>query len=597
MILGLVILLLVCSSGSVLCGAMGKYRYEQILPITCTGVVSVLFLCGVLDGLRYGIPLVLALACACWVCTGVLLWKRRNLGDFLRRVLTPGFFLWMAFVLFAMYYLPGKLFDRTDEFSHWGDVVKGMFYINQLSTSPAMESLFASYPPGLAVFEYFVAKVMAAAANTDFQEWYVYLGWQLLVFSVMMPFAAKLQLRKPVTMAAIGLILFASPSLIHAWIYSAVYADPALGVFLGAGMAMVAVSREKDRWYLLFTGSICVLLVLAKDVGLLFAVMLWVAFSVDLLVHRRREGWKKALVPMGAAGLCIVLPKLLWSCSILKNHVERNFSAPFDWPAFWQVLTGKDHTYRSVCWGNYWKAFAATGKEVGGFTIPAVYLVMLLLFLLISAVLIVVARKWERDLFPSVVITTTVSWVNCLLYIVGLGISYLFKFSQEEALELASFTRYLNIICLCLWLYLVYTGIRIFTEDFQQSRLLRIGVLCIALVMIPISNFRTCMTRSDVARSVEYRAPYQQVFQLARELVPAGTRILVINDDTMGIEVSCGLRPAYTDFYRQAQSLDGYDYILLLVDRVPPGVEESLFDSVAPGSLYVKTEGSYRRCG
>lgn len=289
MLIGLVLILFVLSSGSVLCAALGKSRYEQMLPITCIGVVVLLFLCGIADGLRYGTPLVLSLSLVCWICTGLALWKRKQLKDFLRRVFTPGFFLWMAFVLFAMYYLPGKLFDGTDEFSHWGDVVKGMFYLNQLSTAPAMESMFASYPPGLAVFEYFVVKVMSATAHTDFQEWYVYLGWQLLVFSVMMPFAAKLQLRKPVTMAAVGLILFASPSLVFVWIYSSVLADPALGVFLGAGMAMVAVNQEKDSWwYPLFLCGICVLLVLTKDVGLLFAVMLWIAFSVDWLIFHRR---------------------------------------------------------------------------------------------------------------------------------------------------------------------------------------------------------------------------------------------------------------------------------------------------------------------
>ena len=598
MILGLIIILFVLSSGSVLCAAMGKRRYEQILPITCTGVISVMFLCGIAEGLRYGIPLVLGLSLILWVCAGLVLWKRKQLKDFLRRIFTPGFFLWLAFILFALYYLPGMLFDRTDELSHWGDVVKGMFYFNQLSTAPAMESQFASYPPGLAVFEYLVTKVMSAAAHTDFQEWYVYLGWQLLVFSVMMPFTEKLRFRNPVTMAAIGLILFVSPSLIHIWIYSAVYADPALGVFLGAGMAMVAVNQEKDsRWYLLFLCCISVLLVLAKDVGLLFALMLWAAFSVDLLLCRRRSGWRKNLLSIGAVGVCIALPKLLWNGSILRNEVERNFSAPYDWPAFWQVLTGKDHTYRSDCWGNYWRAFVATGKEVGGITIPAVYLVMLLLFFLVCMVLLAVARKWERERFPSVVITGAVSWVNCLVYILGLGISYLFRFSEVEAMALESFNRYLNIICLCLWLYLVYTGVWIFSHRFQESRLFRIGVLCVALVMLPISNFKTCVTRSDVALSIESRAPYQHLFQLAREVVPAGERILVISDEAPLLEISYGLRPAYTDYYLDGHSPDSYDYLLLLTDRLPSGVEETLFDHVEAGSLYAKTEGRFIRCG
>lgn len=242
MVLGLALILFVLSSGSILCAAAEKQRYEQILPVTCVGVVAVLFLCGILGGLRYGITLVFLIALALWVCGAVILCRRRNLKEFLRRVFTPGFFLWAAFLAVAMYHLPGMLFCKTDEFSHWGSIVKGMFYFDQLSTAPVLESAFASYPPGLAVFEYFTAKVMAAAAHTDFQEWYVYLGWQSLVFSMMMPFTAKLRFRNPLMIAAVGLILFVSPSVLDVWIYSTVYADSALGVLLGAGLAMVTVN-------------------------------------------------------------------------------------------------------------------------------------------------------------------------------------------------------------------------------------------------------------------------------------------------------------------------------------------------------------------
>lgn len=598
MVLGLALILFVLSSGSILCAAAEKQRYEQILPVTCVGVVAVLFLCGILGGLRYGITLVFLIALALWVCGVVILCRRKNLKEFLRRVFTPGFFLWAAFLAVAMYHLPGMLFCKTDEFSHWGSIVKGMFYFDQLSTAPVLESAFASYPPGLAVFEYFTAKVMAAAAHTDFQEWYVYLGWQSLVFSMMMPFTAKLRFRNPLMIAAVGLILFVSPSVLDVWIYSTVYADSALGVLLGAGLAMVAVNEQKDsRWYLLFVCSICFLLVLTKDVGLLFAIMLWIAFSVDL--GARRSFRKKALVPISLAGISIALPKLLWNGSILKNHAVKNFGSAYDWAAFWQILTGKDHTYRGECWSNYWKELFATGQEFHGITIPSVHLMLLLIFLLICVVLIIVAWKWDRGLLRSVAITVAAAWINCLVYIVGLAISYLFKFSQPEAMELASFNRYLRIVHLSIWLYLVCTGAWIFTKSFQGNRLLCAGVLCLALVMVPISTFKNCITRSDVAHSVDFRAPYQELFQLAREAVPADERILVIQEgDMLGLEISCGLLPAHTDLFQEGQSLDGYDYVLLLTDQLPfDGETAALFDHVEANSLYRKMDGRFVRCG
>lgn len=42
------------SSGSVLCAAIWKRRYEEILPITCSIIVMVLFLCDIAGSLFWG---------------------------------------------------------------------------------------------------------------------------------------------------------------------------------------------------------------------------------------------------------------------------------------------------------------------------------------------------------------------------------------------------------------------------------------------------------------------------------------------------------------------------------------------------------------
>lgn len=601
MFIGVIFILLVLSSGSILCAATEKGQYEETLPITNAAIVLILFLSGMIGKLQLGIAVVLGTALVLWVSSGYLVYKRKNRTEFIRRVFTPGFFIWIAFVLFAMYYLPGMLFDRTDEFSHWGDVVKAMYYFNELSTSPVLESSFASYPPGLALFEYFVTKIMSAVAHTDFQEWYVYLGWQLLAFSVMMPFTSKLKWNKPLMIIGVGLILFMSPSLVHIWIYSAVYADPALGVFMGAGMAMIAVCRHKDNWlYVLFESSICFMLVLIKDAGLLFAAMILIAFAIDSILEYRKNNMppERIVLSIGAAGIAIALPKVLWNYSIVSNHVERKFGNAYDWSVIWNVVTGNDSTYRSVCWRNYWSAFLTTGKETHGITIPVVYLIMFGIFLLLSVGLIVITWKRDRAVFRSSVIAVVFSWTNWLVYIVGLVLSYMFKFSEEEAVNLASYNRYLNIICLCLWLFLVYTFVQICAESYSEIRYISIGIACIALIMTPISNLKVCVTRSDVARSISERAPYKEIFAIARQNVPVGERILVVTDLDSDNVVSCGLRPAYSDYYniegknlRAEQVFGKYKYILLLnFDVEFRNDYADQFDALELNALYQKDE-------
>ena len=60
----------------------------------------------------------------------------------------------------------GRMLSSWDEFSHWGDVVKAMFTINDFSTSPKSLSMFQSYPPAMSLFQYFFMKL-----GNDFIEY------------------------------------------------------------------------------------------------------------------------------------------------------------------------------------------------------------------------------------------------------------------------------------------------------------------------------------------------------------------------------------------------------------------------------------------
>lgn len=367
-------------------------------------------------------------------------------------------------------------------------------------------------------------------------------------------------------------------------------------------MAMIAVCRHKDTWlYVLFESSICFMLVLIKDAGLLFAIMILIAFAIDSVMGYRKNNMllKHTALSIGAAGIAIALPKVLWNYSIVSNHVERRFGNAYDWSVIWNVVTGNDNTYRSVCWKNYWSAFLTTGKEVHGITIPAVYLIMFGIFFVLSIGLIVITCKRHRAVFRSSVIAVVLSWTNWLIYIVGLVLSYMFKFSEEEAVNLASYNRYLNIICLCLWLFLVYTFVQICTESYSEIRYISIGIACIALIMAPISNLKVCVTRSDVARSISERTPYKEIFDIARQNVPTGERILVVSDLDSDNTISCGLRPAYSDYYNieggqnlSAEQVFGkYKYILLLnFDVEFRNDYADQFDALELNALYQKDE-------
>ena len=279
---------------------------------------------------------------------------------------------------------------------------------------------------------------------------------------------------------------------------------------------------------------------------------------------------KRIVLSIGAAGIAIALPKVLWNYSIVSNHVERRFGNAYDWSVIWNVITGNDSTYRSVCWRNYWSVFLTTGKETHGITIPAVYLIMFGIFLVLSIGLIVITWKRDRAVFRSSVIAVVFSWTNWLVYIVGLVLSYMFKFSEEEAVNLTSYNRYLNIICLCLWLFLVYTFVQICAESYSEIRCISIGIACIALIMTPISNLKVCVTRSDVERSISERAPYEDLIYEIASNVPKGERVAIIGEEACDAHliIAMGARPAYVDCYQDRNlDIDQYHFIYLVEEK------------------------------
>ena len=104
-------------SGSVLAAAQFERTFEEILPITCMGIVLVLFLFGAAGMLSAGVYAVL-LAAACFWAYGLWRIVRGGGKQLLKNLITPAFVIFC--VLFALLMLGdyGMLSTGWDDFSH-----------------------------------------------------------------------------------------------------------------------------------------------------------------------------------------------------------------------------------------------------------------------------------------------------------------------------------------------------------------------------------------------------------------------------------------------------------------------------------------------
>ena len=187
--------LAVLLSGSVFAAARFGRKFEEILPVTCMGFVLVLFLFGAVGLLNAGVYAVLLLAVCFWAYGLWSLVKRRG-KQLVKSMITPAFAIFC--VLFALLMLGdyGMLSTGWDDFSHWQLCVRKMMVLNDFAANPASGIYYQSYPPAMALFQYFFQKLRYLLDSEPvFSEWRLFLAYQVLMIAPAMPFFRELSLQ------------------------------------------------------------------------------------------------------------------------------------------------------------------------------------------------------------------------------------------------------------------------------------------------------------------------------------------------------------------------------------------------------------------
>jgi len=454
---GILSLFLLLSAGSFAGLYSKKCKYEVMLPITCLGIVLALFLFGLMGLLRQGMAFVWVCAAAAYVVFFMKAWKicRKQGFQALRQclretVFTPGMLFFLALYGMVLIINNGKEMASFDEFSHWGIVVKQMLLTDALSTGMATDALlFRSYPPGMALFQYAVEKTcLAVTRDKGVSEGLMYVTYQLLAYALLMPFLKKASFRQPYTWV-ICAVLTISPIAIFPDAMTSLYIDSFLGLLAGAGMAAAVTAEEGDWPRTVYVLLAIVMLVLTKDAGLLFAVFLAAAYIWTKWLALYRETGRTKSRYLIAASVAIVLPKALWELSILLHQIPKNFSRRVELISLLRVLFGQERSYRRQVLKNYLFAlFDDAPKTFIGSSQPwYLWFVLLTVVLYAGFRLLLVEKPKERSI-------KAVFWLiiaETAVYVAGLCVMYMYKFSEYEALELASLTRYLQIGLNLLW--------------------------------------------------------------------------------------------------------------------------------------------------
>lgn len=392
------------------------------------------------------------------------------------------FYFFIFISLIFLFIFRNKYFLLYDDFSHWGLVVREIFYSNRLPNFSDEIIMFQSYPTGAATFIYFVVKILGfSEGNVFFAQFIIYLVCIMPLFSFV-----KNKKLIPVTIISLYslYLLFGNLGM------RTVYVDTLLTcISLAVTAILFSAYKNGDvsvSFIPLILGS--TFLVTIKNSGLLFAVFLIIIFMI--LKTEEKSKWSFKYIAFLAVGPFII--SKLWS-----RHTELVFSEA-------------DLSKHSMSMDNYQSMLGAkTYAEIISISESLFKRIFNIQELDIKIILLVVSFLLAHSIFDfynnnkkNCILTQnnfklflTISGMY-ITYQIGLWFMYIFSMPSSESLYLAGYTRYnVTVISYLLGIVMVFYLSKL--NENSSSKLTKIFISVSALMILIYSVYNQKHVISD----------------------------------------------------------------------------------------------------
>ncbi len=358
-----------------------------------------------------------------------------------KNILTTGLAVFAVLAVGAILLNAGRYYYLNDEFSHWGLAVKNLYTVGKLPLSGETNALFPAYPPFATAICY-----LGTCFSKTLCEGATFVPLDLLMVASLLPFVTGYtdQCEKKNCIIS-GRFLAAVPAAailfcLLCFKFSAL-TSISVDTLLGAMTFFLVWELIQGKKAVNYASAAvtAAALVLVKETGLAFAVCGMIA-AVAVIIVQKREPLKEKL-RLFAGPLCAVLSaagaKVFWSIALsisgatgdgegIAGGLVRIFSEGFT------------ETQRQTT-----KAFfAAWIKPSISFGLPLVLVVCI--FALVQLGVIFLLKKTEFEGIGYAVCLFGAVTVCFFFYSFGLLASYWTVFTPGEAVEVASFERYIG---------------------------------------------------------------------------------------------------------------------------------------------------------
>ncbi len=519
-----------------------KYSLSLSLGITVTFLLLLFYIIGICD-LLILTPWILgflALLSLGWLGFYYLTKKKNiieDLNDFLN----------LEFLLFAMLFFIsicsgfGRYVHTWDEYNMWGLNAKKIIINDSLDGF--------SYPPIMALW-YYISHIF-----TGFSEPNLYMTHTIFIYIYMMSIFSFVKDKKTIPLLLV--LLFCLPALFGGVFgYDTLYADyPSSAVFtFGLIYSYAIVKKENNFVHRLMLLLIAVIITLIKPQGFVLATTLLV---IDGMIHcvedyhwKKKTIWKNIWAVIKRYWIYALIPLFMYVMWVKISgtfFVVERFSSPEITPS---TLSG---TFISEINIYYLLQFCLHVFKFMDTTLLNVANISSFNYLLLT-LLAIYGYYWIKEgKFQKAMLKTLPFFCGILCFYFLTTLSMVVMMNTSDALDLVSFSRYLNnfnvgFLAFLFWLL----GVKLY----QTKKVPYIAFALVTLVIfigVPMTQsfsfFADMGSRLAQKQEIEER---QQKFEIALKYTEENSRIYVIDQqDKEGYQPMCYslyyLFPRYTN--------------------------------------------------
>jgi len=442
-----------------------KRKLAETVFLAVVSIVLILFCFGLLNiwgSLLYGIYFIIALTVLSVI---FIVYKQCKDSETLKNIqIIKGCLLFTIFLAIALIINYGRVLHSWDEFSHWGTIVKHFFHADALGTvpHPNYDLFHERYLPGTSLFQYFFSRF-----SSQFNEYNLYIGMNMLYFSLIMPFVKDIFTKRKWAIQALILIaLVMAPIVTNSRFYFVLYVDSILGAFFGVSILYYFTYKYEESTYGIFiVASSVIMLVMTKDMGLLLACGVVFIILIDLILFRRKNlrevlNQDRDRIVKTKSMLLIILPLLSvlfvsisWNILLAYSEIDTK-SSTITLNEIIRFFTNELEPYQIKTKETLFSTII--GQSITNYSIT---------FLVITLSFSFLFRK--KYGFIRMITASIIMIIGYYAYQLILGILMAYVFPEREAVYLASYTRYLSTYILAM----MYFMLAFFTMDQDQLSL------------------------------------------------------------------------------------------------------------------------------